>query len=480
MAFNVQLYHFAKRQNSTKRPDSNSGNGQDAIYTGTLKEGSTILTPSIAFKFDQGFSPRSLNYAHIPTFDRYYFITDWEYREGLWYANMQVDALATWKLYIDQDTEYVLRSAAQSDGNIMDIYYPTKAVPQIIRTTAETGWVNDMSQGYFVLGIINRDGNALSGISYYVLDQAAMNAFKSALLGSSTWLYDGITEISEELTRALVNPYQYVASCMWFPVEPPTWYHSAGLRIGWWNLNDVPVDGVGKTPTKIFNGSISIPKHPQAATRGVYLNSSPYSAYYLDFRPFGYIALDAQKLSTTSTLYWQYQLDFINGAATLRLATKADYTDSILVCSAMVGVPIQLAQISTDYLGVAENAIGAYGGAVGAVLSGITMDFSGLVNGFQSSVSSIGNAIRAAAPQASTSGSNGSFAGLSKAMELIGTFQILVDESNESNGRPLCQTKNLGTLNGYVVCNDPQIELPSTPQELQAVRQYMVGGMYLE
>lgn len=473
---NVGLYHFTKRENSTKRPSENSGNGQDHVYVGEIKEGTSILSPTIAFKFDAGFSPRSLNYAYIPTFDRFYFIKDWRWAVGIWYADMQVDTLATWKIYIEQSTEYVLRSSAESNGNVLDMYYPATAIPTISRTTALSGWVNDMSQGWFVVGIINQDGNALSAISYYALSQAAMKSLKTALLGSSEWLYNGITEISQELTRALVNPYQFIASCMWFPVEPPTWYSTSSLRLGWWEVGSFTtsdVGGIGKTPTKIYNGSIAIPKHPQAATRGAYLNSAPYSSYMLDFRPFGYLALDAQQLATTSTLYWQYQLDFINGGATLRLSTKSDYTDSILITSAQVGVPIQLAQYAVDTVGVIEGAGKAAGGIAGI--------FTGAIGqGISDAASGVANALQAAAPKATTSGSTGSFAGISKAIELIGTFQQIVPENNAARGRPLCESKLLSTIPGFIMVTDPQIALPSTQQELQSVRSYMTGGFYLE
>jgi len=473
MAINIALYHFAKRDNSTARPVANSGNGTDTVYTGELKTGCSMLSPQVMFKFEPGFSPRKFNYGYIPLFERYYFIEDWEWSAGLWIAKMGVDVLATWKLYIEKDTEYITRAAGASNGQVLDLLYPSKAIPQIVHSTALSGWVNNMSEGWFVLGVINKDGNALSAISYYVLTADAMKNFKSALLGTSAWLYEGITEISEELTRALVNPYQYIASCMWFPVQPPTWYHTSGLQIGWWNLADVPCDGVGKTPTKIFNGSISIPKHPQAAARGAYLNSAPYSSYNIDFRPFGYINLDAQKLSTTSTLYWQYQLDFVNGGATLRLSTKSDYTDSVLITSAQVGVPVQLAQIATDWIGAAQGGMQAVGGIAGAFLGDVA-------GGIASAATGIGNALNALAPKVTTSGSTGSFAGISKSIEIVATFLLVVDEDNETRGRPLCEVRRVGDLDGYIQVANCDINLPATSAEIVRVKNYMEGGFFHE
>ena len=121
MAINIALYHFAKRDNSTARPLANSGNGIDTVYTGELKTGCSMLSPQVMFKFEPGFSPRKFNYGYIPLFERYYFIDDWEWSAGLWIANMGVDVLATWKVYIEKDTEYITRAAGASNGQVMDI-----------------------------------------------------------------------------------------------------------------------------------------------------------------------------------------------------------------------------------------------------------------------------------------------------------------------------------------------------------------------
>ena len=98
MSFAINLHDFQKRHNSTRRPQ-----GAMLTMTGTLRDGSSLITPTISFEFPSDTSPMSnswnlhFNYAYIAKFARYYWITDWTYDGGLWHASMKVDVLATFR-----------------------------------------------------------------------------------------------------------------------------------------------------------------------------------------------------------------------------------------------------------------------------------------------------------------------------------------------------------------------------------------------
>lgn len=63
--------------------------------TGKLREQSSVVNPSIMI---QTTNPSSYNYAYIPEFKRYYFITDMvSVRTGLWEISMHVDVLMSFK-----------------------------------------------------------------------------------------------------------------------------------------------------------------------------------------------------------------------------------------------------------------------------------------------------------------------------------------------------------------------------------------------
>ena len=65
------------------------------IFVGTLKEETSIINPVVLMELE---NPALYNYAYIPEFNRYYFITDMvAVRNGLWRVSMHVDVLESFK-----------------------------------------------------------------------------------------------------------------------------------------------------------------------------------------------------------------------------------------------------------------------------------------------------------------------------------------------------------------------------------------------
>lgn len=73
--------------------DKNLSNAK--TFSGKLREESSIVNPYILIQIE---NPSSFNYAYIPEFKRYYFITDiTSIRTGLWKISMHVDVLMSFK-----------------------------------------------------------------------------------------------------------------------------------------------------------------------------------------------------------------------------------------------------------------------------------------------------------------------------------------------------------------------------------------------
>ena len=311
------MYTFSKYANSTEQP-SGAGTSFDCV----LKDTSGVINPTIALKLDMSFNVSAYNYAYIPDFERYYFVREWTWERGLWVASLDVDVLATYKAQIGVSTQYVLRSSLASNGKILDTIYPTTSDITHQRVAVELPWKIHLEDGYYVVGIIGDANNTLGAVNYYAFTQSEMNAFNKALMASADWLNVPTEEISTELLKALYNPYQYVVSALWFPrVIPLTEAPAvASINFGWWSIT-VKCRKLKATATS-FSGSINIPKHPQAATRGEYLNLSPYSKYTLNFTPFGSFPLDTTKLSGTSILNYTVLIDYISGTGRLNIAPQ--------------------------------------------------------------------------------------------------------------------------------------------------------------
>jgi hypothetical protein len=111
-------------------------------------------------------------------------------------------------------------------------------------------------------------------------------------------------------------------------------------------------------------------------------------------------------------------------------------------------------------------AMGNVGGVVSGAISG--------------GVSAIGDATMAHIPSATTIGSNGGLDSLKGKPTLQYEFKEVVDEDIEHRGKPLCQTKQIDTLSGYVKVSNAYINSSATQNEKNSIISYMEGGFYYE
>lgn len=459
MAIDITFYTFNKKPNSTRQPS-----GEGVTYKCRLIEPTSFTAPDIALAVPD--KPTGYNYAFIPEFSRYYFVTDWAYSAGLWRASLSVDVLASFKGYIGSQKQYVLRSAARSDGGIVDTMYPTKNSPTtVITASSDIGGSNpfksNFSEGVYIVGIINSDSGAIGCVSYYVFTNSQFRAFCNTLMGTTNWVYQGINEISEELTKVLFNPFQYVASCMWLPVDSVATGGIVGaIPYGWWTLSASASRFGGDS--RLAGAVFTIPKHPQSG-RGQYLNGAPFSRYLLSWPCFGQFALDPDIIGVSSTLYAQCFIDPVSGMGTLNIGTEKA---SIITTQTQVGVPIQIAQMAANY-----------GGTVGSAINAVNSALTGNIGG---ALSSIGDAVSNAMPQLTTMGKNGGSGSYLFEPVLNSTFYSVVDDDNEHLGRPLCQDVAPSTIPGYMLCADVEIEIPGTKPEMENIVSLMESGFYYE
>lgn len=462
MAIEIKFYTFNKNPNSTKRP---SGSGK--TFSCNLIEPTSLTAPDIALTVDA--NPVAYNYAHIPAFSRYYFVNDWTYSNGRWIASLNVDTLASFKSYIGNQRQYVIRSSAKYDGDIIDTYYPAKSNVSTSFTSspdygegASNPFTSNYAEGRFIVGIVNSDSGAIGCVSYYAFTNAQFRTFCNALMGGDVGYFEGIEEISEELTKVIFNPFQYVASCIWLPVKSIGTAGTIGnLPYGWWSM-PVSASRISGEP-RLASASFNVPKHPQNA-RGAYLNRAPFSRYMLTWPCFGQFPLDADIVGSANTIQAQCFIDPVSGRGTLNIFT--DGGTSLLTTQTQVGVPIQIAQMASDY-------IGAAGSIASTIANAASFDIGGVF-------SSIGNAVNSYMPQLSTMGTNGGAGAYLFPPTLDSVFYPVADDDNEHRGRPLMQDVVLSTIPGYIVCADAELEAPCTAHELDTIKNHLNGGFYYE
>lgn len=456
----IVFYKFNKNENSTKKV-----NVSGDTFKCLLIEPTDIISPNVSLIHK---NPVGYNYAHIPAFNRYYFVNNWAYSGGRWTAALNVDVLASFKSEIGASRQYVVRSAHSFDGNIIDTLYPTKNNPickleQCQTASGEAPFISELERGKFVVGIVNKAQNAVGVVSYYEFSSAQFRAFCNVLMGSSDWFYGGIDEIGEELAKVIFNPFQYVVSCMWFPIEDLSIKDYGPVSYGWWDLTVQAATISGGA--WLVSANFAVPKHPQHNSRGAYLNGAPFSRYTLAWPCFGMFPLDADTMGLANRISAQCFVDPISGLGTLNVFDP-DGNAVYLSMQTQIGVPIQLAQMAVDYLGVASST-------VQSINSLANLDMGGFFE-------SIGDAISSAMPQLSTSGRNGGISSYIFDPTLHGTFYLQTDDDIIHRGRPLMQDVVLSTIPGYILCSDAELECSCTSNELQSIKSYLNGGFYYE
>lgn len=471
----VNLYGFQKKKNSTAQPSISSATVLNNVE---LKDDTSVVNPVLLINQNTSgmplpFDPSYFTYAYIPKFGRYYFITDVRWVSGLWELYLAVDVLASFKTAIGATAAYIERCSYESNGNIIDNLYPAKTDVQITNATISTSWNNVApSGGCYILGVVNNQSSGhIGAVTYYAMEASGLNLLLAFMYSNNIYQAGNITEIGEDLFKSLFNPFQYIVSCMWFPGAASHYGDTqVTIKLGYW---DTPVIAyINKTVADVRFVSGTIPAHPQAASRGAYLNYAPYTRLTLFCPPFGEIPLDPTFTRVGKYLYGKVMIDPITGQATFRAAfnnNNNSYSGKPFIeKTAMFGVPIQLAQVLSDY-----------SGAINTAASGLTSgSIAGVIGGAIGAT--VQSAIASQAPKVSTNGANGSFLNFAFEPSLVIEHTLLVDENNAELGRPLMATRTISAIPGYIKCAEAHFSASCFDSERDAVNNFMLSGFFYE
>ena len=501
MAVTINFYQLSKRENSTRRPSG----APRASYRCLIKDGSGVRSPEIRLTIGD-VNPASLNYAYIPIYDRYYYVGDWTYTRGEWSTTLTCDELATWRQQIGAASLYVLRAAAAQDGSISDGMYPIRAGVSIVDTPAAADWWNEYSgngdsvlpgDGGFVVGLlsyVSANTSTFGGINYVFLTPRQMQAFLRALYtpGGNPMSMEYMEAITDEylsgssltsdavanMSYTIENPFtDYVKSVMWVPATPADTALQASLYFGR-HLFTYSADGVSchtfNPAGKItLSATFSVPQHPIASVRGIYLNTAPYTETYLLLPRLGLVPVDNSLFAASSNdIQLDLQIDPISGMGVYIL-----YVDGVEMSrwSGKIGVNVALSE--TKDVGESLNAYLSAVNPIGAIISG---DVAGAITGAGAAITNIAKARETGG---GTIGSNDGWLGLMgeyRRPHIISVFHNVTSDDNINNGRPLCQVRQLSTLSGYIKVQDGDVSIPGYSGEQEAIRAYLEGGFYYE
>lgn len=446
----VILYVFDKRDNSTKRP------ADGLAIEGILRNASGVTAPTFDFQIE---NPIQYNYFYIPIFGRYYWLTEWTRSDGLWTASMQVDVLASWRDQIGASSQYVTRSSAESDGAVIDNYYPTKTNP--VKQSTLTEIANFGAVGY-VVGVIGP--GAKGAVTYYTMSEEQFESFSTYLMTGGYLENLDFGNLTIDFVKTTFNPFQYIVSVMMFPFDDQ-FSTPVPIQFGWWS-SDITAAPIRYNNTFYTTTEISVPKHPQ----GDYHNSNAFAKYLLRHPIFGEIVLDADIISDFTTITAAIEADPVTGYGYLHVYGLKNFTEKILLgfSTAQIGQPVQISQMA------AGNPLTVAGTAIGAISQGISGDYIGLAQG-------LGNAMFSMLPSLQTKGGNGNSSTFKvRNFELQAVFYLQTDTDPANHGKPLCKVRTISSIPGYIQCEKPDINAPATAGELESIKSYMEGGFFFE
>lgn len=478
---------FSKLLNSTKQP------GGGTSYDCVLKDNCTMIHPRISL--GGNFNPSGMMYCQIPAFNRYYFVSDWEWIGGAWVASLSVDAMATYKTQIGETSAYITRAnTADYNQKITDGMYPATTETSVVSTAgSRVYWANTVAEGTYIVGIISGASDTLGSVTYYTMSPGQFSSLK-AFLFNEDFFQDVmnfpdveepaqlLTSISPELLKTIFNPSQYIVSAIWVPVGVSG--GSEAIKVGWWTTEATGGRlSQGAVKIEMSSSSIQLPSHPQAATRGTYLNYAPYTQHMLHFPPFGSVPIDPSFFdmhSGSAFLNLRVVLDIITGKASCILESSSGRIAEI---HAQAGVPINLSQVTPDVDGTSKAVLvsaagsaleGMAKGAAGGVLSSLGGTIAGAKDGILSALSQ-------PVAQVVSNGMNGSFAGITDTVpRLVSKFYKIADADDTHKGRPVCQIGTIGSFSGFVQCAEGDISISGTEEERAAIMGYMTSGFFYE
>lgn len=441
----IVFYKFNKKENSTARPQ-----GGGFSISGILNENTSIISPSLSIKF--GVDITAYNYAYIPDFNRFYNVVSWGYVLGLWRCDLYVDVLASFKPEIGAMNNYILRSASDSDGNIIDGLYPTTPRTGILESSAASVF-ND---NQFIVSYVGKDG-----LKAVLTSRNAMVTLCQSLW--NTW--NNIDGMNDALA-AIADPFQYVSSIQKTYAPIGFWGGQGATNIV---LGAVDTGAAGQEITDQEGHAeiaLSVPKHPQSGDRP-YLKASPYSVYSARLPGIGWISVPSEALYNAGSVAVEYFGEPASGNL------RADIKVGNSVIASGTG------KINTDW-GIAGASsspggglIGKYASALGGGILGELADFIGKGSGILDGASS-------ATATVQQNGGMSGCVGMNEPLILQLKYQVAVTDNVEDHGRPLMAFRTINSLSGFILCEGAHFEGVCTQTEQRMIDNALNGGFFYE
>lgn len=472
----IRFYHFSKRNKSTKVPDT--------TYTeieGHLKEKTSITHPTFLI---QTFNAAEYNYIYVPSWRRYYFISDAASVENMWEVACTEDYLATFKAVIGASSANVLY-ASGSNKSIVDSRIPVKSTVLIGHEYAA---IPNMT-------ITEGSGAVIVGIT----GKGSFGTYLMQDSGLVSELLDGIEDWSSFITDNWTFTKQLffggsASDCLRSAIAIPLVIGGSDVSGGSaedLNLGNYPcTDEQGNSikgykitkPILGYGGTINIPWQSSDWKR--ISNYTTIKAYF----PFiGIISIPATELQNDSSITYHYAINVTSGDISLEIRGT---TSGNKIATASGNCAMNTAYGSTGMdTGRLTSAIST---GLGTLISISAAAASGGIS--LAGEAAIGAGIGATALQTIEAlGGNGggsgglgggSTQGLDKVVHVFVIQKDLTDTQEHFNpiiGKPYMGVATIGSFSGFVQTDGFQFEdAGALSSEKDMINRLLDTGIYYE
>lgn len=455
----IKLYKFAKKSNSTAQPGSSA---LVATVNANIKDNCSIVNPVLLLDYDHN----DFNYIYMADFGgRYYFVDDIVLAHGLIEVQCSIDALATYKTNIGSTSMYITRSSASSDGNIVDNLYPIKTNATVDTTSLSMGWsYSGFDSGSYVLGVQGATAASTNAVIYFQLTPSQLSTILHAFYANSGSTWWG--NMAKGVINSLNKIDDFIVSCRWYPFTFPT-SGSQKVWIGSYETT-VTADILDDYPNMSFNKTFTLTSHPQASSRGTYLNHAPFSRYTFHHDLIGTINLPSE-ICAGQTVHASITPDFTTGQALFEL----------YVSPVNVGVSpfySTYIQIGTDIglNGANVNLSGFIGSATSTIGTAMAGNWLG-------TAASIGSAVTEAVADPGRHSSSGGYINIASTAAIIRSIHYPVaDRDNANQGSPYCKMSTPSSLAGFIRAENPHVVTSGTDTETNMINSMIEAGIYYE
>lgn len=468
----VKLTTTTKRENSTYIPTFS------ITLQCRLKAPSSVMNPTLMF--DRENVGNNYNYAYIPEFDRYYFVTNIVYAGALVEYDLRCDVLASFKATIGASSQYVLRAASEYDESLVDTLYPLTTTKSVETESKALGYSYDLldvnEPGVYCVGILNNGTT-----QYYYMGRAAFGSFGNQIV-SDTYveqLVGAVALAANPYLKVVADPYQFISSITWIPVTPSITglANPSTLSVGYGtvDMTDLFCYRV-KDPVITNSISFTVKDHPLAVSRGAYLNVNPYTQITLIIPGFGAVDISPVDVKDFDVIKVDYEIDVRTGTSTVTIYAYNNLTTQknfLTRLHGKLGATVQVSQVVSGGAGL-PGIVGSALGLAGGIATG---DISATMGGLQG----VGNIAQSYIPTVRTLGNTSGVDGIDNHAICQYTWFSPAAEDLSQHGRPLCKVKQISTLSGYILCESgTEVQISGTADEQRQINDYLRGGFYYE